>query len=636
MRLGATMLVLGLVVAAQAGGATFELLAKPCRAKNMLSSCIVRDRADGRERFAVSNMNEESGAEIIFIDFERNEAKVYRAPGGAGSWGLMEVPGDRLVMPTFYDGKFYVFDLKKMEFIASAGVPGETYIWNCAIGSDGRVYGGTYGGGKLGAIDLNTYRVEDLGAPAPPNMYLRAVSALPDGRILCSFGQEKPVVLIFDPRTEKFEPLPESMAGVSSGTTWHGLFLSGSKVFDGKTLEPVAPPFPTPPADKGSWAFHNKLTWKDAVFIAQNAAIYRWRKGEKDLTLIADIDLRGGGYCAATGKGDLIGLRGQDYFIVKPGDKALDPKPIPIELEPRQTHFLRADENGILWGGPTFGQTLFHMDPTTKQYVNTGCISNKGGEVYDVAFYKGVVYAAAYAGGEIIRYDPNQKWDQWNGRNPRTIANLGEKGYIRPIGTIQLGPDNKLYSGWMAKYGTYGGAVAITDPATEKTELIENPLGEQAIAGLAVGGGMIFAGTNLSGNGLPRKKGESPKFGVIDIATRKVTFEHTFEGTSSVRPLAYDPVSKKVVLSTGGLQSFDVTTRQFAPLDAPGVTSNSVGAPGDGKLYYGAHRSIVALDIRSGKHDTIVAAPGTVSNVAIDSQGSIYFSSGVDVYAVRK
>ena len=38
---------------------------------------------------------------------------------------------------------------------------------------------------------------------------------------------------------------------------------------------------------------------------------------------------------------------------------------------------------GRVWGGPTFGQTLFSFDTRTKKAVNTGAICDGGGEVYD-------------------------------------------------------------------------------------------------------------------------------------------------------------------------------------------------------------------------------------------------------------
>lgn len=199
--------------------ASIELLAQPCRAKNVLATRVVVDRADGRERFVLTNMNEDTGCELIFVDFDKDTGRVIRAPAGSGSWALNEVPGDRLIVGTFYDGVFVVFDLKKMEFVKVAQFPGESYIWNLAMGGDGRIYGGTYAGGKLGALDLKTYEVEDCGAAAPPNLYCRTVSSLPDGTILCHYIQEKPVTLIYDPASKKYTEPPDALKNVVGGVT---------------------------------------------------------------------------------------------------------------------------------------------------------------------------------------------------------------------------------------------------------------------------------------------------------------------------------------------------------------------------------------------------------------------------------
>lgn len=631
------MLIAGMAISAGVDAARLELLGQPCRAKNILASLAIQETT-GREQFVLSNMNENSNAELIFLDFEHDTAKVYRAPAGAGAWALKKAPGERLVVGTFYDGAFMVFDTKKMEFVKVSTFPGEQYIWNLAIGSDGRVYGGTYPGGKLGALDLSTYAVEDLGAPAPPNMYLRNVYALPDGRVLCQFMTEKTTSLIFDPTTKKFSPTPTALSGAVAGVSWNGFYLAGGKAYDGKTLEEITPPpFPTPPTDKGVWNVHTGLTTADTLFLLQENAIYRYKVGEKDLTFICDLDLRGGMLTASTKNGELLGVRGQDYFVVKPGDKDVKLRPIPVESSVRETMFLRVDPRGVLWGGPPFGQTLWYMDPKTKKSINTSTVCDALGEVYDVVFANGKVYAVAYVGGDVIEYDPNQPWDQWNRKNPKVIAEMGSKGYIRPEGGTALGPDGKLYTGWMANYGVYGGALSITDLKTGENELIENPLGEQAIFTALADTDFIYVGTCLAGNGLPSKKGEGSRFGVIDAATKKVVFQREFDGIHSVQILAHDPQSKRLAVSVGGKPMlFDTTVRGFIA-DLPGsaeVGGRSVGVPGDGTVIYASGKSVVRLDMRTGKTSTVVEAPASVQNVAVGPQGELYISYGVSVYAV--
>jgi len=611
-----------------------ELLGQPCRAKNVLAARYVVDPS-GREWFVLTNMNETAGMELIFIDFRLNTGRAIRAPAGAGSWALLTVPGHRLIVGTFYDGKFMVFDLQKMEFTHTADFPGESYIWNLAVGSDGRVYGGTYGGGKLGALDLNSYTVQDCGAPAPPNMYLRHVSALPDGRILCNFGMEKPTNLIYDPAIGKFEPAPPTLQGVSRGVTWNGYFLAGAQVLDGKSLQPVSPPFPAPEA--GSWAVDVHLTDNETLFLRQGNAIYRYRPSATKPEKIAEVDLRGGAIYAATPRGELLGVRGQDYFVIQPGDSTVNLKPIPVEPAPRPTFFLRLDEKNRLWGGPSFGQTLFWMDAQTGKTVNTGTVCNSGGEVYDVTFHDGKVYAVAYAGGDIIRYDPEAAWDQWNNVNPRVIASVGERGYIRPTAGVVLSPDGMVCSGWMAKYGVYGGAIALTDPATGKTDLIENPLGEQAVEGLAVDAKFLYVGTSLGANGLPNKVGEWARFGIIDRSTKEVVLRHEFEGASSVRSFWLDADTGRLAMAVAGrLHLFDTRSRTFVPVptDALGVGSRIAGL-GDGKAYYGSGRAVIRVDMRTGKAEQVAELPANVSNVAVATDGTLYASCGADVYRIR-
>ncbi|MBN1344376.1 MAG: hypothetical protein JXQ73_16935 [Phycisphaerae bacterium] len=629
-------LLLAAAFASQTGGMKVEHLGRPCQAKNILAGRVVNDRGADRQWFVLTNMNEVEHMELIFIDPEKDEGRVFRAPAGAGSWALREVAGDRLVVGTYYDGVFMVFDLKQMAFVKTVDFPGESYIWNLAIGSDGRVYGGTYNGAKLGALDLKTYAVEDCGAPAPPNLYLRSVSATPDGRILCSLGMEKPTVKLFDPSDKTFGPLPKTLDGVSAGVSWNGYFLAGSRAFKGKDLEPVdPPPFPAPPADKGAWNVDTYMTTNDVVFIRQGTAIYRYAKGDKATALVADIDLRGGRLLAGDAKGRVLGVRGQDYFVIKCGDSDLALKPIPVESAGRITHFLKADGRGRLWGGPTFGQTLFWMETKTKKLVNTRTISDVGGEVYDATFIKGVVYAAAYCGGEIIRYDPDEPWDQWGHKNPRTIAAVAP-GYIRPTGGIVVGADGKLYSGWMAKYGTYGGAIAVTDPATGQTRLMENPLGQQAIGALAVDKGSAYVGTTLHGNGLPEKKGESAKFGVVELATGKVLLDKPMKGVSSVGPIACDKKTGRVAVVVGGaLWIFDPVKKAFisSPVEgAPKVTSHVLASRGDGWICYGSEKSLIALNLANGQNMQLGDVPANIANVTLGAEGQIYVSCGADVY----
>ena len=608
------------------------LLGRPCRAKQVLGGTVFRDRVHGREMLALANMNEVSGGELIFIDLETGRGESFRAPAGSGSWNVREVSGDRLVSGTFYDGTFLIFDLKQRQFVQHVRFAREEYLWNTTLGRDGRIYAGTYPGGRLGALDLKTYDVEDCGAPAAPNLYLNYVSPTPDGRLLCTFSTEQPVQKLYDPASKKWSDVPETLKGVGVATVFDGHLVAGGRVFAGNDFKVVPAPFPTPGE---GWQVEAAISTENTVFLRRANAIFRYRKGDAGLTQLCDLDLRGGRYLAATSDGDLVGIRGQDYFVIRRGSSKLDLQPIPTESGPRNLLFLKVDPKGRVWSGPPFGQTLCYLDPATRETTNTRTICDAGGEVFDVAFDGGKVYAVTYSGGDIVAYDPAAPWDQWNGTNPKTIASVGASGYVRPVGGALVGPGGKLYSGWMAKYGVYGGAVAMTDLATGKTELIENPLGEQTVSSVATDGTWLLVGTDRAANGLPLKPNASARFGIVDPGTRKTLWQHTFTNASAVKGVSYDRRTGLAVFAVDGqLHACDPLARS-EPVrfkEAPRVGSRTTVAPGNGTLVYGSGSSILVLDLSTQTTRTLATLPKGVETVAVDAAGSVFAGSGPELY----
>jgi len=639
--------LVGLFVASIAR-ADFESLGRPCRAFNVLATRVVKDPA-GKEWYVLSNTNEATGVELIFIDFHNNTAKKYPAPAGQGAWLLNQVPGDRLIVGTYYDGKLMVFDLKSMRFTKVIAFPGEQYFWNGTLGGDGRLYGGTYPGAKLGALDLNTLALEDCGAPAPPNLYCRTVSALPDGRLLCAFTTEKQVAKIYDPKTKSWSDLPAAMKHVTRIVSWNGYALavngwdsgkvSGVVAFKGADLSPVdPPPFPVPPKDQGECSVDVNMTTPTTLYLRQKSAIWKYSVGDKALTKIFDQDLKAGAILAVASDGTLLGMRGQDYVIAQPGQTTAKLLSIPVQAGPRPPHFIRADDQNRLWGGPQFGQTLFYLDLATKKFTNTGLVCNAGGEVYDCEFYKGKTYAVAYVGGDIVVYDPAQPWDEMGGKNPRTIAHLTTKGYIRPVAGIHLASDGTLYSGWIASYGKYGGAIAVTNPDSEETTLIENPLGQQGISSLAVDDQFLYVGTTLEGNGLPPKPNEKPQFGILDRAGGKVVFQQPL-GEGGIGRIVIDRKTNQLaIVADHSLKLFDLASRKFKelPPDIAGLSmhAHTLAAYGDGRIIFASEKTLLTLDLATGAISK-ATAPGKIENVCLGPDQTVYLSSGPDVYQLK-
>ena len=628
--------------------ASARLLGKPCRGFQLLAGIAVYNPANEKELFVLSSSSEDQPMSLIFIDKKGDKTSVPQALSGAGAWALTQLPNQKLLaVGSHPDGRVMVFDMEKWQFTVSAQFPGESCIWNFAQGKDGRFYFGTYPGGKLGAFDPagldadpQVLTLEDCGAPMPPNDRLQRVSALPDGRILCSFGTKQPGVRIYEPASRQFSEPPPAMAGVTGGAVWNGYFLSGDKVFNAALEAVTPPPFPVPPAEKGAWRVADEVTSADTLFLRQGNALWRLDKDQTELAPVFDIDLRGGRLMAAARDGGVYGVRGNTYFYIIPGAKTLDRKVPKAETPTRIPSFLATDNSHNIWGGPASGQTLFMMDHDTGVQMNMDTVVDSGGRVYGMVFIGNVGYGVCSDNGDIFKLDSKAPWYQYDGKNPSVLASLGARGYTRPVAGVQLGPGNKLYSGWMARDGEYGGAVAVTDPASGATDLMENPFGEQSISGLVLDGARIYVGTSIEANGLPPKKGEAPQFGVLSMETRQPSLNQAFEGATTVDRLVDNAAAHRIVFAVDGVvRAFNVETMKAMPPFEPApprATSPAIASAGDAFVYYGSGRQVIQLNPVTGAFTVLVELPGTVGALTGETGGDLYAASGMDVYRITR
>lgn len=627
-------------------------LAEPCRAKQVLHGRAIVDPADGRERFWLTNMNEQSGGELIAIDFERDAAEVYYWPAGHGSWCILPLPGERLAISTYYDGKFLLFDLREKKFTRVVSFPGESYIWDMAIGDDGRVYGGTYNGAKLGAFDPDTGEFEDCGSPVAGtgNLYLRHVVSTPGGDIACTFGNASHHLLVYRVASKTFEALPSegwNYAGSPTVSVRGHLFVHdserGLRAFRGAELAPVDElPLPDCPVD-GGWKGIAQYSTDERVILTTQGTYWRWLPGSGDLSVIFEVNVRGGRVFDLTADGRTLGVRGQDYFVASPGASDIDLRRIPAESRPRPLHFLvggdpDGEQPGKLWGGPSFGQTVCSYDIGTGRIENTGAVIDNSGEVYGAVEVAGQLYTASYSGADFAVYNPSEPWDQWHGKNPRHIGSIANRGQCRPTGRMKRAPGGKLYSGWQAEYGRYGGALVRLDATTDEITVWEDPLGDEPIIALAVDDRYAYLGTDQSANGLPAREGDG-QFGVFDVQAEEIVFRARMTGMRAVRGIgvlveprfALFPQSDRIHVFDAEALSFrdDIDVR--VP-DSPGWGEDVLLAP-EGYLLFARGVWLVAVHPEL-RVETIGPLDHPVGHMAFGADDRLYFSSGTTIYRI--
>jgi streptogramin lyase len=628
-------------------------LAEPVRAKQVLSGRAIVDPVDGREKFWLTNMNEKSGGELISVDFEKDAAEIYHWPAGHGSWCVLPLPNERLAISTYYDGVFLLFDMRKKEFTRVIDFPGESYIWTMAMGSDGRVYGGTYSGAKLGCFDADTGAFEDCGTPVAgtKNLYLRTVTTTPGGDIACTLGFEMNSTQVYRVKTKQFEYLlPDEPAfqGSPLVSVLDCLFVSdgerGLMAFEGTDLKPVKhlpfPKCPTAPA----WTGVARFSTDERVYLTAGGQLWRWLPGTGALALVHDIDMRGGNVYDVTEDGRLLGVRGQDYFVAQPGSRKVDLRRIPAESSGRPFHFLAADlatagKPHRIWGGPQFGQTVASYEIGNGTISNTGAVVDSGGEVYGGVALKGKLYTASYAGADFAVYDPAKPWNQWDNQNPRHLGSIKTHNQCRPTGRMHLAPDGNLYSGWQAVYGEYGGAIARLNPVTEEITVWRNPLGEEPISTLAADDKYVYVGTEHTANGLPRREGKG-QFGVWSLKEEKIVFQHRMETMDGVHCIGATGKPRLALFPEGDtLHVFDADAMKFmesiavAVPGSPGWCEDVLQSPDKTFVLYARGKHLVRIhsDLRVEILDPI---EHEINHMAFGPDGLLYFSSGTTLYSL--
>ncbi len=454
----------------------FEYLEQPCRNYCFFKGILLNDPKDGKEKVVLSSFVAGGTGEIVFIDPETGEGETLVIPGDNGAWALYNYKDEKLLVGTCGTyGYLHCLELANREWKPSLRVDGISYIWDLDLGSDGKVYGGTYPGCVLLQYDPDLHTLTNLGPMTKDegNLYSRLVFAPVPGKVYVNCGMSSTCIGVYDIKNNEMSTVMEGCS-IQKATKDY-LYLNtpkGSVLVDPVTFEEI-----------NNDTYQKEVTEKDSRLPTPSGHVMTLKNGNK------------------------IGVCGQRYFILKPDSKEPEFNKIPGNPPPTEIFAMTCDDNGILWGTTGLGQTMFSYDPVTGQYWNSDIVTERGGEVYGIVSYEGKIYMTSYAGGDHMIYDPSKEWNQYENVNPYTLDRIGPS-YIRPQARSFLGPDNNVWTGWIAAYGSYGCAISEINTKTNGVRNFTDLVPGQGIGSIAGDSQNIFFTTNGSGNGLKTKAEE--------------------------------------------------------------------------------------------------------------------------------
>ena len=448
----------------------YKYLAKPCRNFNILGAASFTDPLDGVEKVAVTSFAHGHKGIMIIFDPLSEGGETYEFPEDWGAWAVYNHKNECILLGTSSQyGYLHRFDLRSRKWTGSLRSETEEYIWDFTLGSDGRIYAGTYHGCKLLRYDPETHVLDDLGKITKREgmLYSRLVYGRMPGYIVVYTGMQVEEILVYHIATGEIEAIGELGDGVAE----------------------VNERFICLRSPDGQYKFFDK----DLKRFDGGADMLEKRDPRLDEDMWKICKFSGG---------RVFAIRGQEYCFADGDGRFL--KTIPTLPPPGAILGLTPGPDGRIWGSSGMGMTIFNYDPRTGEYWNSRTVAKTTGQVYGVLFAdNGKLYMTSYSGGEHIVYDTTKPWEDWE--NPKTLRTLGPE-YIRPTFRFVKGPGGCLYSGWMAEYGVRGGAITRINPVTDAVELFREPVPGYAVEGLAADSRYLYITTNGEANGLETLK----------------------------------------------------------------------------------------------------------------------------------
>ncbi|RCS60070.1 outer membrane protein assembly factor BamB family protein [Microbacterium sp. JB110] len=240
-------------------------------------------------------------------------------------------------------------------------------------------------------------------------------------------------------------------------------------------------------------------------------------------------------------------------------------------------------------------------------------------------------------GAPVTDFDTTQAWE-WE-KNPAPRVHLGDE-QERVAAIEAVAPTLTALGSYPVK-GAVGGALAFYDHEQRTTQTYRNIVQDQTVMSLAYRDGMLYGGTSIvTGLGTEPTTSEGHLF-VYDVAAREKEFVTVpVPGDQHVARLAFDDEGMLWGMTGTTLFSFDPQTRQVVDLiEFERRNDRDTYVVGRGfewveDRFVGYSRcELFEFDPSTKKVSTLVEKTTTTCNgLGIDEQGRYYYGAGTHVF----
>lgn len=594
-------------------------------------------------------------------------------PGAPTGWAMVTAPDQRTVYLGGAQGHVLRYDprARTLKDLGRATHRAEV-VFSLAMAPDGRVWGGSYPGGELWALDPRADKFTSIEPLREDREYARSL-AIQGSTLYVGTGSVNPSVVTIDlqdPSAREEIALPGTPAsGFVTELRIYGRLLA-AKLPDGTrgvydlqrrtwdtpvSKDATGRQLTQSPSEAAPgqpfYYFSNGLLWRvhpdrpDAsakVPVAtttippgRDRFVVRATIGGTLSDWLVSYD--GSQELVAIDVGALPdGVEGKDLPEARlvPIHLRLDPRPLRIKS-------LGAGSDGVLWAGGFGGASLSSLD--TREPIPSltprlgGADSGQAllgfGEVEGLAASGPHEFFGTYTGARIFRFDTRRPWV--DGQNPALVAHLGPSyAQDRPLGWASS--SGRTYFGTVPRYGRRGGVLGwFVGDSTEPT-VVPSPVKDQSIVGLAASGSVVY-GTTSRWGGLGAKPvaADAAVFAYDTRTGRTLWTTPPRAGLQSAGSVVVDDAGRLFVLMRSELVELDRAdghvVRRF-PLgqamagDQPTFADTGL-AVGAGRLWAATADGLWAVDPGTGSFVQVAAHDVLPSRVQFLADAA-YFPTG--------
>lgn len=495
-----------------------------------------------------------------------------------GSYAVAATPNGDVYVGTYYDGHLYRRKAgpdSQLEDLGQA-LSGTSYVWRLVGGTDGKVYGGTYSGGKLFSFDPATSQFRDYGQMIPGEMYVRSV-AFGEGTVYA--GTYNCHIVAVDPVSGAKRELPQPTQ--NCGHVQDMAFIDG-RLYARTSNSIINAPLWAYDPDTNSWASAPipNVAGLDVIQGPDGKIYYMHTDGQ--VGTLSRFDPATGAIekLAPQVSGRVVNNRGAGWVDLKdpawpgltfaqmlwrgavmlynPQTGAWSVEQSDIKGEPIGIWSLSAGREDVYAGGYLNGG-LGIIDPETGDVT-----FNRFAQVESILEDGRDVWLGTYPDARKYVYDRDLPWNNaayspgpiGSAQNPELVHDGKAADQVRTPAVADLG--DRVAFGTQPGT-TLTGTVVVVDKATRTPRVFAGPITDQSTVSLVGAGGVLYGGTSINGAyAQPKPTTTRPHVYAMDPTTGGLLWSvEAREGVSALRGIDVDARGDLWVLQNGTLISYN-------------------------------------------------------------------------------